>query len=319
MLGIVADVAKAQPITDVAPETPFGAFAARVIEVRAGEVEGLLADASRNGSPDDVHDRRVALRRLRTAIEVFDPALPNRAKAVRRELKAVFSALGPRRDADVALEELHAIEPSLATADRPGWKGLVAEFEAERDASPAGLDAEAALRAQSEAAVLAAAAREGGGPPAAAALRRVARKRVADVRGRLEALGDPRDADALHELRIAAKRLRYVLEAAAPALGEPAADGAKTARDLQTVLGDVHDCDVMLPRLAAHRRALRAADVAAVRAGSRPANGARYRGVQAVDTHFRARREALRAEVAGRHAATAEALATLAGALGGKA
>jgi CHAD domain-containing protein len=295
-------VAKAQPITDVAADTPFGAFAARVVEVRAGEVQAL---------PEGVHDRRVAIRRLRTALEVFGPALPKGARAVRRELKTAFAALGPRRDADVAVEALQALE--LAAADQPGLKSLLAELEAER--AQVVVDEHAELTSQAAGRALALAASHDGGAPAAEVLRKVARKRVADVRGRLEALQDPRDADALHALRIAAKRLRYVLEAAAPALGDPAVKGAKAARELQTVLGDVHDCDVMLPRLAAHRRALRAADVAAIRAGQRPPNANRYRGVQAVDTHFRARREDLREQAAALHGPTAKALDVLEAAL----
>jgi CHAD domain-containing protein len=131
----------------------------------------------------------------------------------------------------------------------------------------------------------------------------------------LSALEDPRDAEALHDLRIAAKRLRYVLEAAAPALGPAALDGAKAARELQTVLGDLHDTDVLLPRVAAHRRALRAEDVAAVRAGGDTPNAARYRGVQAVDTRLRARRAALREQAASRRAPIGEQLDRAAAAL----
>ena len=49
-------------------------------------------------------------------------------------------------------------------------------------------------------------------------------------------------------MRIAAKRLRYVLEIVGPCFG-PEADAARdAARRLQSVLGEIHDCDVMLPR-----------------------------------------------------------------------
>jgi CHAD domain-containing protein len=305
---MVESMAKALPISDVAAETPFGAFAARVIEVRAGEVEALLAEPSVNGGAEHVHDRRVAIRRLRTAIEVFEPTLPKRARTVRRELKGVFSALGPRRDADVALEALRELEPELAAADLPGFRGLLAVFEAQGAAAAGALDTEAALKAGAAAGALATRALERGGPPAGKALGRLAARRLDDVRGRLVALDDPTDADALHGLRIAAKRLRYVLEAAAPALGAVAEDGARVARELQTVLGDVHDCDVLLPRLREHRRELRAADVAAVRSGRRPANAARYRGLQTVDTHLRARRDGLRAQAAAGRAASAAEL-----------
>lgn len=308
-------MAKAQPISDVAADTPFGAFAARVIEVRAGEVQALLANPSVNGSVEHVHDRRVAIRRLCTAIEVFERTLPKRAKQVRRELKAAFSVLGPRRDADVALAALRALEPDLDAADLPGFEGLVAVFEADGDVGPA-LDIEAALRAGSEATLLAERARDRGGPAAEKAMLRAARRGLTAVQARLDALEDPHDAVALHDLRIAAKGLRYVLEAAAPALGPAALDGATAARDLQTVLGDIHDCDVMLPRLRRHRRELRAADVAAVRGGRRPANASRYRGLQTVDTHVRARRDALCEQAAASRAATAAELERVAAELG---
>jgi CHAD domain-containing protein len=311
---IVAMVAKALPIPDVAAETPFGAFAARVIEVRADEVETMLGAPSRNGDASRVHDRRVAIRRLRTAIEVFGPALPKRAKRVRRELKGSFAALGARRDADVAIETLQAFAPELAPEDQPGLESLLAALEADGAAGGA-FDVDAALRAREGAVLLAERARARGGPPAADALRAVAGRRLAEVADGLTALEDPRDAEALHDLRIAAKRLRYVLEAAAPALGPAALDGAKAARELQSVLGDLHDSDVLLPRVAAHRRTLRAEDVAAVRSGARPPNAPRYRGIQSVDTRLRARRAALREHAAGRRVPVGEQLERAAAAL----
>lgn len=305
-------MAKALPIPDVAPDTPLGAFAARVIEIRAGEVQTQLGAPSHTGA-GIVHDRRVALRRLRTAIEVFEPALPKRAKRVRRDLKGSFAALGARRDADVAIDALRRVEPHLAVADRPGFESLLAAFDAE--GAEGRFDVGAALRAGESAALLAVRARERGGPPAADALRGVAADRLAKVSAGLGALEDPRDDEALHDLRLDAKRLRYVLQSAAPALGPAAADGAKAAKELQTLLGDLHDCDVLLPRVAAHRRALRAEDVAAVRSGGRAPNATRYRGLQAVDTHLRARRAALREHAAGRREAIAEQLQRAAAAL----
>ena len=68
----------------------------------------------------------------------------------------------------------------------------------------------------------------------------------------LAALDEPQDAEALHDLRLDAKRLRYVLDAGVAALGEPARTGAKAAKELQTLLGDLHDIDALLPRVAAH-------------------------------------------------------------------
>ncbi len=58
---------------------------------------------------------------------------------------------------------------------------------------------------------------------------------------------DPAAAEAQHDLRIAAKRLRYVLEIVEPCFGAEAKAARKAARELQGVLGEIHDCDVMLP------------------------------------------------------------------------
>ena len=73
-----------------------------------------------------------------------------------------------------------------------------------------------------------------------------ARRAVAFMPRRL----DPRDVEALHDMRIAAKRLRYVLEVTAPGLRRPTrATAAKRAKELQDLLGEIHDCDVQLPRV----------------------------------------------------------------------
>ena len=58
---------------------------------------------------------------------------------------------------------------------------------------------------------------------------------------------EPAAAEAQHDLRIAAKRLRYVLEITEPCFGAEAKAARKAAKELQGVLGEIHDCDVMLP------------------------------------------------------------------------
>ena len=49
-------------------------------------------------------------------------------------------------------------------------------------------------------------------------------------------------------MRIAAKRLRYVLEITSTCFGAEAVAARGAAKELQAVLGEIHDCDVMLPR-----------------------------------------------------------------------
>ena len=60
---------------------------------------------------------------------------------------------------------------------------------------------------------------------------------------------EPAASQAQHDLRIAAKRLRYVLEIAGPCFGPEAKVARDAAKQLQSVLGEIHDCDVMLPQV----------------------------------------------------------------------
>ena len=78
----------------------------------------------------------------------------------------------------------------------------------------------------------------------------IVRTRLEELRSLAEAALDPDAARAQHDVRIAAKRLRYVLEIVEPCFGEEARTARRAARDLQGALGELHDCDVMLPRAA---------------------------------------------------------------------
>jgi CHAD domain-containing protein len=78
---------------------------------------------------------------------------------------------------------------------------------------------------------------------------RIIATRLDELRGFAEEALDPEAAKAQHDMRIAAKRLRYVLDVTESCFGEEAAAARRTATELQSVLGEIHDCDVMLPRV----------------------------------------------------------------------
>ncbi|MHB8492052.1 MAG: CHAD domain-containing protein, partial [Solirubrobacteraceae bacterium] len=72
------------------------------------------------------------------------------------------------------------------------------------------------------------------------------------------------DTRALHDMRIAAKRLRYVLELTGVCFGPYAARAARNARELQDMLGAIHDCDVLAARIEHDARELAASDAQAL-------------------------------------------------------
>jgi CHAD domain-containing protein len=78
----------------------------------------------------------------------------------------------------------------------------------------------------------------------------VVRTRLRELLSLGERALDPDSATAQHDARIAAKRLRYVLEVAGGCFGEEAARARVATRDIQGLLGEIHDCDVILPSAA---------------------------------------------------------------------
>jgi hypothetical protein len=107
---------------------------------------------------------------------------------------------------------------------------------------------------------------------------------------------------AQHDMRIAAKRLRYVLEVTSFVFGKPADTARRRARDLQDILGEIHDCDVMLPRVRQHLERLQHRDSATVRASAgrapdldprlaaRAPHRTAYRGLDVLAVYLEARR-----------------------------
>ena len=118
---------------------------------------------------------------------------------------------------------------------------------------------------------------------------------------------DPEEVVALHDMRIAAKRLRYILEVTADTCFGPYAKTAlKRIKDLQDLLGEIHDCDVQLPRVVEREAELRSADALEARARAREgaddldprlarrtAHATAWRGLATLAVYLQARRDLL--------------------------
>jgi CHAD domain-containing protein len=134
---------------------------------------------------------------------------------------------------------------------------------------------------------------------------RIVRTRLAEVADLLAEAGDPAAVTALHDLRIAAKRLRYVLELTHPCFGPYAQSSIKRVKELQDLLGEIHDADVQIPDVVGVLNALVAEDAVAVAEAARgdedlsPAaaahspHAADWAGLVTVALHLQARRHLL--------------------------
>ena len=132
---------------------------------------------------------------------------------------------------------------------------------------------------------------------------RIVRVRLDELCGFMPAAADPDEVVALHDMRIAAKRLRYILEVTGDTFGPYAAKNAvKATKDLQDLLGEIHDCDVQIPETAAFADRLQAADAAALHEAAGAAGDLdpallkqaphvrEHAGIAALQVHLRARR-----------------------------
>jgi hypothetical protein len=131
---------------------------------------------------------------------------------------------------------------------------------------------------------------------------RIVRVRLDELCGFMPKAADPQEIVALHDMRIAAKRLRYILEITGPCFGPYARTATKMVKDLQDLLGEIHDCDVQVPETERFAERLLAADAAALHEAAGDADELDpalikqaphtrdHAGLAALQTHLRARR-----------------------------
>ncbi|MGH4020207.1 MAG: CHAD domain-containing protein [Pseudonocardiaceae bacterium] len=223
-----------------------------VLATVADQVDTLkeLDPAVRADEPDAVHQMRVAIRRLRSALRNFNRIVDRDATAgLRDELRWLAGVLSAARDQEVVqqrTEELLEATPpenvlgpiaaqlsqQFAREQVEAHARIVAELDTDR--YYALLDALDGLLADPPLTPLAA-------KPARAVLPKLVGrsvKRVDRTVARAGAEQDPQArAAALHQARKAAKRARYAAETVAPALGKPASRSAKGYKKVTQLLG----------------------------------------------------------------------------------
>jgi CHAD domain-containing protein len=255
----------------VDPDPSLQVLAARSMLDRLDAMAARVKGVTTARDVEDVHQMRVASRRLRAALRQFRHEFPEGSvKSWNRIVRRVTRRLGPARDLDVQIlfvrDHLEHLEDGGL---RPGVRRLLLRWKQKRerlqpkvrrameDLSASGLfdDLGGTLRR------ILTHARLENVPDRSEAVRERART---SVRSEVESLlsfetfvPQPERAEELHRMRIAAKRLRYTLELFAPVYDGALDDHVKRIKRIQTLLGDLHDCDVwieLLPRFAERER-----------------------------------------------------------------
>jgi CHAD domain-containing protein len=233
----------------VAARRPWSTAAAETLDRLAksvrDEADSLLEDAD----PDAVHDTRTSTRRVRTALEIYGDLAPaKRRRRDERELRRVAHRLGAVRDLDVLIETLDdglaPLRDAWPNERRKALKDLRAEICRDRfDRCLDDLADIAHLAAHGQ----------GAETPEQGSNPRVAYRAPGIVWASFGTLLsfeiEPNRADpaAIHRMRIAAKKLRYTLEAFENAISGSGAMIERVTR-LQDEAGAMHDALVAADR-----------------------------------------------------------------------
>jgi len=220
------------------------------------EVQGVRE----NEDIEPVHQARVASRRMRAALGMFDDCFDARKVGKwRRRIRKVTRGLGAARDLDVQIVFLEQFLAGLDEKDRrhrPGVERLVLRLRQNRDAVQPKVvktldalekgNALAEMHGELEKVLFLLRHRAVSlqSPYAFARTAEHIRQRVERLLTHEPTLADPEDAAGHRQLRIDAKRLRYTMEICDPVYEGQLGPSIKAVKKVQSLLGDIHDCDV---------------------------------------------------------------------------
>jgi triphosphatase len=243
--------------TAIAPTDPIGRVALAILR-RHFAVMRTKEPGTRIGDDiEELHDMRVATRRLRAAIVFFGDALPAEAQRLVPELSWIGRTIGNVRDLDVQLEQLDEWAKGLPDDERNALDPLRALLLHERDSARGEmLVALDSRRYETLVRRFAAMLRRRTGSrtrPARAAAPELVERRHRRLQKAMRRVRRTPEAGELHRLRIVGKRFRYALEFVADVY--PGATRALVKRTvaLQDLLGSHQDAHVAIARL--HRLA----------------------------------------------------------------
>lgn len=208
--------------------------------------------AAQAGDMRSVHQARVATRRLREALPVLRASISKRGLSrAQRQVRRMTRALGPVRELDVALAHLDTIGARNVVSSRALARVRQAvardRMARRRDMlatiTPAKIEK---LRQR-----LGDVDSSPDVPHAAAALEEASRqvaRRARRLAAAIDRAGGLYLPDRLHAVRIAAKKLRYALEIERELKRSRSTARIGQLKRLQDLLGDMHDCEILIDR-----------------------------------------------------------------------
>jgi triphosphatase len=251
--------------TDISATSTMGELAFAVLRRQLAVLRAKEPGTRLGEDPEELHDMRVATRRLRAAFSLFEGVLPVRAQVFRQELGWVAGLLGAVRDLDVQLENLAGmahvhVETSAGTNadDADPLTDLADLLEQERaEARTDMLNGLDSVRWDRLAKGLTSMAQQGPARRSLATrepaiiglpdLVSARHEKVTKAAKRAKRTGVVAD---FHALRIRCKRLRYALEFSSDVYGGRTSRFVRELTVLQGELGAMQDAEVAALQLA---------------------------------------------------------------------
>ncbi len=246
-------------------------LAARSLRKQAKQLAEHLDGVRRGEEIESIHHARVASRRLRAVLGLFRSCWKRKpVNQWKKQIRQLAQNLGEARDHDVLIEYLaaqmagvsdEALVPGIACLlqhlDRhrkwlqPRVLKALDRFEQSGVLKAMQAAADSVLKEVVDAQFVA-------GQCAAGPVGKSVSKRFKKLLDEAPGLADPEQHERHHAMRIAAKRLRYTLELARPAYLNNLSESMDAVKKLQTLLGEIHDCDVWVATFAEFSRELSA-------------------------------------------------------------
>jgi CHAD domain-containing protein len=199
---------------------------------------------------ESVHDLRVSLRRLEAAMDLIRPLADDPMQKARKKLERFFSSLNRLRDVHVqllAVNNLIDAYPDIRVFQKKLLKKALSLSQAFKEKLS---DRRRKLKNSFDSALENSRTMLDEVP--ATEMRRIvvesAHDAFAALTDALRAL-DPLEIASIHRIRVALKKFRYMIQAAQPVLRDTPEPTLQNMHELQTMLGSVHDADMLLEAL----------------------------------------------------------------------
>ena len=242
---------------EIEPDASIGRVGLAVLRRQLAALLAKEPGTRLGDDSEELHDMRVASRRLRAALSLFEEFLPPSAAKLADDLRWLGQTLGAVRDLDVQLEQLNGWLMGLTAEDRDALSEVRSLLESQRTAArEAMLTALDSRRYQlfvgrSGRLLRSARGRRSGtaSMPARAVAPDLIEERFRAFRRAARRIGGDSPAAEYHRVRIRGKRLRYALEFLADLYPGQTGPLTKRLTSLQDLLGLHQDAEVAIKRL----------------------------------------------------------------------